>query len=407
MTKVIHFSKLFLACAIFSGVLILSGIIAVFTRGINFGLDFKPGLIEEIRVAPTVMELTYSGTASVSVDPSNTGFDIIISGVGAENRTISFPFVSGETVGALAEKLQSVEGITAVVRTDGPIPANGLFVNSAVSTKLSDVPFLVHADNGTKSASADDVRAAVKGIEGASVKEMGAARNKSFQIRLGLSGNGDSKAVQAAADTALVNAFGAENVAIVKSDFMGSQFSKSIIRDTIILVLATLILIWIYSAVRFHWDFALGAVIALVHDSLIMVSFVAWTHMEFTTTTIAAILTIVGYSINATVVILDRVRTNMTTLDAHKFTDILDEALTATLSRSIITTVVTLFAVLSLFFFTTGEIHDFALALTVGMISGCYSSIYISSGYIAFARRHWKPAVVAPQMKKNVVQFTE
>ena len=113
--------------------------------------------------------------------------------------------------------------------------------------------------------------------------------------------------------------------------------------------------------------------------------------MEFTATVLAAVLTIIGYSINATVVILDRVRSNLRLAKYDNFKDILDHALSDTLGRSIITTATTLFAVVSLYLFTSGSIKDFALALIVGLVSGCYSSIFISSGFILVLRRNWKP----------------
>ncbi len=165
---------------------------------------------------------------------------------------------------------------------------------------------------------------------------------------------------------------------------------------------ATLVLIFAYSAIRFKWDFALAAVIAIIHDSMIMISFISFIQMEFSTTTLAAILTIIGYSINATVVILDRVRSDIKVVEAKTFREILNSALTSTLSRSIITTLTTLFAVLSLFFFTTGTIHDFSLALTVGLISGCYSSIFIAGAFILCVRKNQKFSVIA---NPNVTQF--
>ena len=169
------------------------------------------------------------------------------------------------------------------------------------------------------------------------------------------------------------------------------NFSKSIALQSIILLAATVALIWLYSAIRFHWDFALGAIIALLHDSLIMMTFIVWSQIEFSTMTVAAILTIVGYSINDTIVILDRERSLLPVLETKKFNDILDRALTDTLSRSIITTLTTLFAAASLFIFTTGDIQNFALALMVGLLSGCYSSMFISSGFISATRKNWKP----------------
>ena len=114
--------------------------------------------------------------------------------------------------------------------------------------------------------------------------------------------------------------------------------------------------------------------------------------MEFTSTVLAAVLTIVGYSINATVVILDRVRYNMKMMpEVVKFDEILNQSLSDTLVRSILTTVTTLFAVVALFIFTTGTIKDFSLAMIVGLLSGMYSSIFISSAFISLSRRNWKP----------------
>ena len=153
----------------------------------------------------------------------------------------------------------------------------------------------------------------------------------------------------------------------------------------------TVVCIWVYATFRFHWDFALGSVLALVHDVLVLFTFIIWTNMEFTTTVLAGVLTIIGYSINATVVILDRVRNNLAMQHVTKFNEILNKSLSDTLSRSILTTVTTLFAVVSLYIFTTGSIKDFALVVIVGLLSGCYSSIFISSGFISVGRKNWKP----------------
>ena len=144
---------------------------------------------------------------------------------------------------------------------------------------------------------------------------------------------------------------------------------------------AAMIFILIYASIRFKPRFAVGAVLAIAHDALVMVSFIAWTRMEFNTTTIAAILTILGYSINDTIVVFDRVRESQRLYFDLGYREILDRSLSETLSRTIITTLTTMLAVLSLYFFTTGSMKDFALALLVGMISGIYSTIFIASGW--------------------------
>lgn len=388
MKNTIKFSKGFLPCAILSIVLIVAGIVSTAVRGINFGLDFKPGMIEEIRIAPAVAEVTYNGTNTVSVDPVAGGIQVVVSGVGSENTTKVFTYAENKTAKEIVAKLSEVEGVSAVLKRDMEISSEGLFVNSAVSTKLSSDALYLFGSDGSASKKADEVRAALSSIAGASVKELG---TDAFQIRMGTESGVEGKSVQEVTNEALTAAFGKENVAIVSSDFIGSQFSSSLMKSSIILVLATLILIWVYATIRFHWDFALAAVVAIIHDSMIMIAFVSWTQVEFSTTTLAAILTIIGYSINATVVILDRVRSSMKLVDTSDFKDILDIALTATLGRSILTTLTTLFAVLALFFFTTGSIHDFALVLSIGLVSGAYSSMFISSGIIALARKNWVP----------------
>lgn len=297
MKKLIHFSKFFPAAVVLSAVLIVSGIVSLCFRGMNWGLEFKPG--QNIQV---------SVIAQTDAD---------------------------EISGLLSEKK----------------------INASV-----------------KSAGGDN----------------------SYQIR---TESGES--VENAVKSALSEKFGSENVAVEQSQSISAQFSKSLIRDSIVLVLATLVLIFAYTLFRFKWDAALGSVIAVIHDALIMISFFSWSQLEFTTTSIAAILTIIGYSINATVVILDRVRSDMKILEAKSFKDILNSSLTSTLSRSVITTVTTLFAVLSLVVFTTGDIKNFAIALVVGLISGCYSSLFIAGAFISLVRKNWKPVAVLPKAGLN------
>jgi preprotein translocase subunit SecF len=159
----------------------------------------------------------------------------------------------------------------------------------------------------------------------------------------------------------------------------------------------TLLLIMVYASIRFKPQFAVGAALAIAHDALIIVAFVAWTRMEFNTTTIAAILTILGYSINDTIVIFDRIRENRRIYPDEKLVDILDRSLTETLGRTVITTMTTMLAVLSLYIFTTGSMKDFALCLITGMVSGVYSTIFIASGLVNF----WNVQAMKRSGKKN------
>ena len=129
-----------------------------------------------------------------------------------------------------------------------------------------------------------------------------------------------------------------------------------------------------------------------------MVAFVVWTRMEFNTTTIAAILTILGYSINDTVVVFDRMKETRRIYPDDTFVNVMNRAISETLSRTIITTLTTMLAVVSLYVFTTGSMKDFALALLVGMISGVYSTIFIASGLVYF----WDQQAKKREKKKLV-----
>ena len=400
MKRTISFNKGFIPCTIISAVIILFGIVGVFTKGINFGLDFKPGLIEEVRVAEPVAEITYDGAAKIALDLSAGQMDLVITGTSSNNETRSFNFAVYNTVALLADEVNKVDGVNMTVK-NGSYDTTKLFLNSAVSTVLSNEALYIYPA-GTSEITTDDIREALS-EDNIAIKQLGSGADASYQIRMGINEGDVQNELQSSVNEKLYTKFGKENVAIVKTDFIGSGMSKSTTRKSIVMFICVIVLIWAYAAIRFHWDFALGSVIALLHDVLIMITFITWSGMEFSVTVLAAVLTIVGYSINATVVILDRIRYNLKLMtDAKKFNDILNKALSDTFTRSVLTTVTTLFAVLSLFIFTTGSIKDFSLALIVGLISGMYSSIFISSAFISLSRKNWKPEYGVHHSLKNV-----
>ena len=400
MKKTINFNKGFLPAAILSCAIIVFGIVGFFVKGINLGLDFRPGLIEEIRVAEPVAEISYKGSANVSMDLSAGQMDIIISGTGADNETRSFNFAVLKTVGELAAEVNKLADVTMTVK-NASYDSTKLFLNSAVTNQLTSTPIYIYPA-GTSEITTDDIRNAL-GEVGGNIKQLGTGADASYQIRMGVSEGDAQNEIQSSINDKLYKAFGKEKVAIVKTDFIGAGMSKSTSIKSIIMFIAVVGLIWLYATIRFHWDFALGSVIALIHDTLIMFTFIIWTQMEFSSTVLAAVLTIVGYSINATVVILDRVRYNLKMMpEAKTFNEILNKSLSDTFTRSVLTTVTTLFAVVSLFVFTSGSIKDFSLAMIVGLICGMYSSIFISSGFISASRKNWKPEYGVHHSLKHV-----
>jgi len=178
--------------------------------------------------------------------------------------------------------------------------------------------------------------------------------------------------------------FGEGQVIILRSDFVGSRFAGHLTDQIGILIAATLLLVLLYASIRFRLQYAVGAVLGIIHDGIIVAAFVVITRMEFNTITIAAILTILGYSTNNTIVVFDRIRENRRLYPEEAFVNILNRSLSETLNRTIITTVTTMLAVMSLFIFTTGAMQDFALALMVGMVSGVYTTTFIVTAFMNF-----------------------
>lgn len=407
MKKIIRFSKAFIFCTILSVLAIASGVFVVATKGLNFGIDFRPGLVEEIKIAPAEIELTYLGSANVAVQISSQSVNLVVSGVGADNSTYPFSFIDYPTVSDLANAFNTVPDVTSKLLTDGTKSSNGVLLNSEKTSSLSKEPLYLHlVDKSVVTASVDEMREIFAAIPDSQVKKIGNDVDDNFQIRVGDDGTDPtiSEKIQNQISEILAENFGANNYVVVKTDFIAAQFSTSLVTSSAILVILTLALIWVYATIRFKWDFALGAVLAIIHDALIMVTFIAWTQMEFDSLTVAAILTIIGYSINDTVVVLDRVRENIKLLKVKNMKELLDISQTEMIRRTIITTVTTLLAAVSLFVFTTGSMKNFALALIVGMLSGVYSTIYIAGAFIALARRNWKPSA---EEKKSQVKEIE
>ena len=161
-------------------------------------------------------------------------------------------------------------------------------------------------------------------------------------------------------------------------EFVGPKVSAELVEAGAIAVVAAVIAMLIYIWFRFEWQFSIGAVLALVHDVLLTIGMFALTHIEFNLASIAAILTIVGYSINDTVVVYDRVRENLRKYKTMSLAELLDLSLNETLSRTTMTSLTTLLALFALYFFGGDVIAGFTFAMIWGVVVGTYSSIFIA-----------------------------
>jgi preprotein translocase subunit SecF len=167
-----------------------------------------------------------------------------------------------------------------------------------------------------------------------------------------------------------------------RQEFVGPQVGEELTEDGGLAMLAAIAMIMLYVAVRFQMRFSVGAIVALVHDVIITFGFFSLTQMSFDLTVVAALLAVIGYSLNDTIVIFDRIRENFHGLRKETPVNVLDISINQTLSRTIITGLTTIMVLISLFIFGGEIIHSFSAALIVGIIIGTYSSIYIASPVI-------------------------
>ncbi|PNT88732.1 protein translocase subunit SecF [Coxiella burnetii] len=174
-------------------------------------------------------------------------------------------------------------------------------------------------------------------------------------------------------------------------DYIGPQVGKQLMTNGILAVIVALIATMIYIALRFEMRFALSAAIALIHDPVLILGIFSFFHIEFNLIVLAAVLTVIGYSLNDTIVVYDRIRENFRKVRRGTPTEIVDLSINQTLSRTIMTSGLTLIVVLALFIFGGSTLRPFALALIIGIVIGTYSSIYVAGSLavtFGLSRRH-------------------
>ncbi|MGA2549712.1 MAG: protein translocase subunit SecF [Burkholderiaceae bacterium] len=170
---------------------------------------------------------------------------------------------------------------------------------------------------------------------------------------------------------------GGAGAQITREDFVGPQVGKELATDGALALLVVVIGIMIYLALRFEWKFSVAAIVANLHDVVIILGFFAFFQWEFSLTVLAAALAVLGYSVNESVVIADRIRENFKKLRRASVDQVIDNAITRTMSRTVITHGLTETMVLSMLFFGGPTLHFFAVALTIGILFGIYSSVLV------------------------------
>jgi preprotein translocase subunit SecF len=170
-----------------------------------------------------------------------------------------------------------------------------------------------------------------------------------------------------------------EAVSLRRVEFVGPQVGDELAQNGLNALIMVIVGVMIYLAARFEWKFAVAAIIANLHDVVIILGFFAYFQWEFSLTVLAAILAVLGYSVNESVVIFDRIRENFRKQRKMTVTEVIDNAITSTISRTIITHGCTEMMVLSMLFFGGQTLHYFAVALTIGILFGIYSSVFVAA----------------------------
>jgi preprotein translocase subunit SecF len=247
----------------------------------------------------------------------------------------------------------------------------------------------------SQSVSPGEIRESLKdvGLTGM-VQRFGAEGVGEYLIRLQTTSS-DLEGLSAQINDAMTKRFAGETFEIRRTEMVGPKVGKDLQKKGLQAIIFAMIGILIYVSWRFKFRFAVGAVVALAHDVLITIGVFSLTNREFSLPVLAALLTIVGYSLNDTIVVYDRIRENMGRMRRELFERTVNISINETLSRTILTSGTTLIVVVVLFLLGGGVIHDFTFALLVGIIIGTYSSIFVASPLVVL----WEKRFPAKQKR--------
>ena len=258
-----------------------------------------------------------------------------------------------------------------------------MFVAAVVFIAWRGLAFSIEFTGGTvvevsytQAAPLEKVRDAVQamGYADAQVQNFGSSRD--LLIRLPLRGE-NSNAQAEEVFNGLKGLEPSNPVELRRVEFVGPQVGEELAIDGLIALIFVIVGIMVYLAIRFEWKFAVAAIVANLHDVVIILGFFAAFQWEFSLSVLAAILAVLGYSVNESVVVADRIRENFRRMRKVSVQEVIDNAITRTMSRTIITHGTTETMVLAMLIFGGPVLHGFALALTIGIVFGIYSSIFV------------------------------
>jgi preprotein translocase subunit SecF len=356
----------------FSLVFSVAGVLSMlFWHGIPLGVDFRGGTLVRVRFAHA---------------PNNDAIRAALDKVGLHNAKIQGygPAGDDEVLIDLAEQETSEAALDqGKAQIIGALEANGQAGKQDLnnSSSLTIKSYLLEKDPLHLGTDADAKYTAVaQAIVGYRDKVKGGVLGSLDQLK----GAVDAAVVAALQDGFYLSDFGVRDVAIV-----GPQVGKQLQTQAKLAVLYSLAGMLVYLGVRFEWIYGVAAVVTVFHDTLITVGAFSLTNKPISLTVVAAILTLVGYSNNDTIVVFDRIRENIKLMRRERLADIVNKSINQTLSRTILTAGLTFLTVLALYLFGGEVLHGFSFALVIGILIGTYSSIAIAAP-ILVAYQDWR-----------------
>jgi len=365
MVKSINFmSQRYVAIA-FSALLLIASISSLAINGLKFGLDFTGGLQIEPQYSQAV------NLQEVRTVLADNGFkDAVVVNFGSD-RDLKITIQQSReelVIAQLAAEIDAVEDVNVAAEivsgSNDPARPNGALVLTFANAN-------------------DNLRAEIETfVAGMGLKQYQVSPIKNDQFTL-ISAEG----LQVFTETLLIKTLSVasgSDVLIKRTEFVGPQVGDELRDDGGIGMLFALAIVMAYVALRFQFKFSVASVAALIHDVIIVLGFFSVFALDFDLTVLAAVLAVIGYSLNDTIVVSDRIRENFRLIRTADAIEIINISLTQTLGRTLVTSLTTLLVLLALFFVGGELIHAFSIALIIGVFVGTYSSVYVAANILLF-----------------------